>query len=294
MELKATQLRHFVNVASSKSFKEAARRSFRSQPAISLAVKTLESQLGAQLFENGKRVVLTGLGTAVLPIFQEFLEHHDRLARSIEQASKGQSGDISIAANPSVASRWLPLIIREYTEKYPGVGLFATDDNSEKVLELVASGRVDLGLASDVPATSEIDFTPIITDTFGVVCRRDHRLNKRAGALEWSQLRGVSIIGNMTHGLLASHQVHTYLQKPRMFMSTLTSLLANVEGGVGVTVLPKLAAPDEHPILTFKSLRSPQLHRTIGILVRRGRTLPPHAQAMRELILRRFQKSRAA
>ena len=292
MELKATQLRHFVNVASSKSFKEAARRSFRSQPAISLAVKTLESQLGAQLFEDSKRVVLTGLGAAVLPIFEEFLEHHDRLARSIEQTSKGQSGDISIAANPSVASRWLPLIIREYTDKYPGVGVFATDDNSEKVLELVASRRVDLGIASIAHDTPEIAFTPIVTDTFGVVCRRDHKLNKRAGPLHWSVLRDVSIIGNMTHALLKSHPVYAYFSKPRMFMSTLTSLLANVEGGLGVTVLPKLAAPDAHPVLAFRRLRSPQLHRTIGILVRRGRSLPPQAQAMCDLILGRFQNDR--
>lgn len=290
MELKATQLRHFVNVANSRSFKEAARRSFRSQPAISLAVKTLENQIGAQLFEHGKRVALTGLGAIVLPMFEEFLEHHDRLSRSIAQAAKGQSGDISIAANPSAAVRWLPLIIRAYAEKYPGVGVFATDDNSEKVRDLVASGRVDLGIASLAHPTAEIDFTPILSDNFGVVCRRDHKLNKRAGALEWSQLRGLPIIGNMTHSLLEGHPVFTYLSRPRIFMSTLTSLLANVEGGVGVTVLPKLAAPDAHPRLIFKSLKAPQLQRTIGILVRRGRTLPPQAKAMCDLILHQFHQ----
>lgn len=289
MELKATQLRHFINVANSRSFKEAARRSARSQPAISLAVKTLESQIGAQLFENGKRVTLTGLGASIVPMIEEFLEHHDRLARSIAQSAKGQAGDISIAANPSVASRWLPDIIREYAEKYPDVGVFATDDNSEKVWDLVVSGRADLGIASLVHPSAEIDFTPILSDNFGIVCRRDHKFNKKAGMLEWSQLRGVSMIGNMTHGLLEGHPVHVYLSKPHIFMSTLTSLLANVEGGVGVTVLPQMAAPHAHPKLVFKSLRSPQLRRTIGILVRRGKTLPPQAKTMYELILQRIK-----
>ena len=108
--------------------------------------------------------------------------------------------------------------------------------------------------------------------------------------MEWSLLRDVPIIGNITHRLLEQHAVYSYLAKPRIFMSTLTSLLANVEGGVGVTILPQLASPDDHPRLAFRKLRSPEIARTIGILVRRGRTLPPHAQAMHDLIVSQFQR----
>jgi len=290
MDLKATQLRHFINVASSGSFVEAARRSFRSQPAISLAIKTLEDQIGARLFEGGKRVALTSFGTAILPMVEEFLQHHDRLTRAITQTASGRSGDISIAVNPSVASRWMPTIIREYAKRYPDVDVYATDDNSEKVFELVANGRVDIGIANFRTSSADIDFTPILSDTFGIVCRRDHLLARRTGALEWSVLRGVPIIGNITHRLLEQHPVYVHLAKPRIFMSTLTSLLANVEGGVGVTVLPEFATPDVHSQLIFRKLRGPRVNRTIGVLVRRGRTLPPQAQAMRDLIVEQFRK----
>ena len=95
MDLKAAQLRHFVNVASSGSYKEAARQGFRSQPAVSLALKTLETQIGAPLFENGRRVVLTGLGAAIFPLVEEYLQHHDRLARAIKRAARGEGGEIS-------------------------------------------------------------------------------------------------------------------------------------------------------------------------------------------------------
>lgn len=290
MELKAAQLRYFVNVANSRSFKEAARRSFRSQPAISLAVKTLESQIGAPLFENSKRVTLTGLGMRILPIVEEYLEHHDRLSRSIVQAASGEVGDLSVAANPSVASRWLPQIIREYAERYPNVSVYATDDNSEKVHGLVASGRAELGVASLAYPSTDVDFTPVFSDSFGLVCRRDHPLGGSRRALDWSKLDGLPIIGNMTHRLLEGHPVFTYLAKPHIFMSTLTSLLANVEGGVGVTVLPEMATPDLHPVLAFRCLKTPRLQRTIGILTRRGRTLPPAAIAMRDLILHKFRR----
>ena len=290
MEFKATQLRHFLNVANSRSFKEAARRSFRSQPAISLAIKTLENQIGAPLFESGKRVTLTGLGTAILPLVEEFLQHHDRLTRAIERTATGHVGDIAIAANPSVASRWMPFIIREYAKLHPDVGVFATDDNSENVYELVMRGQVDLGLASFRRAIPDLHFTPITTDHFGVVFRKDHPFARRKGPLQWSLLRDVPIIGNMTHRLLDQHPIYGYIAKPHIFMSTLTSLLANVEGGVGVTVLPELAAPDEHPRLMFAKLVSPKIARTIGIFVRRGRTLPPHAQAMHDLIVAQFKR----
>lgn len=290
MELKATQLRHFVNVADSKSFKEAARRSFRSQPAVSLAVKTLESHIGAPLFENSKRVVLTSFGARILPIAQEFLEHHDRLSRALDQVATGAVGDLWIAANPSVASRWLPEVIREYTKLFPGVSVYATDDNSEKVLDLVISGRVEIGIASVGRETAEVEVTPILSDGFGLVCRNDHELNRRTGPLKWSHLDGHAIIGNMTLRLLTGTPAYPYVSQPRMFMSTLTSLLANVEAGVGVTVLPQMAAPDNHPRLAFRRLHGPRLKRTIGMVVRRGRTLSPQATAMREVILRRFER----
>jgi DNA-binding transcriptional LysR family regulator len=293
MDLKAAQLRYFVNVAGSRSFKEAARRTFRSQPAVSLAVKALEVQLGASLFESGKRVSLTGVGATILPMVEEFLQHHDRLARLISQAAQGQAGDVSVAANPTVASRWMPTIIREYATRYPGVGVFVTDDNSEKVHDLVASGLVDLGVASIHSQRSEVDFTPVMSDQFGVLCRRDHPFGKTNKRLDWSMLRDMPIIGNITHRLLENLPVYRYLRKPHIFMSTLTSLLANVEGGVGVTVLPKLAVPDGHPRLIFKTLRRPHLARTVGILVRRGRTLAPQARIMHDLIVDRFKVGKA-
>lgn len=291
MELKATQLRHFANVATSKSFKEAARRSFRSQPAISLAVKTLESQIGGPLFENSKRVVLTSLGARILPIIEEFLEQHDRLSRALDQVATGAVGDLWIATNPSVASRWLPTIIREYTDKFPAVSVYATDDNSEKVLDLVTSGRVEIGIASVDRVSAEIDLTPILSDGFGLVCRHDHPLNRRSRPLKWTHLDGHPIIGNMTLRLLTGTPAYPYVSHPRMFMSTLTSLLANVEAGVGVTVLPQMAAPDNHPRLTFRRLHAPQLERTIGLAVRRGRILSPQAMAMRDVILCRFKRN---
>jgi DNA-binding transcriptional LysR family regulator len=290
MDLKAAQLRHFVNVASSGSYKEAARQGFRSQPAVSLALKTLETQIGAPLFENGRRVVLTGLGAAIFPLVEEYLQHHDRLARAIKRAARGEGGEILIASNPSVASHLLPTIIREYARRYPGVAVFATDDNSEKVYELVANGLVDLGLASLLPSKANTAFTPIFNDHFGVLCRSDHPFSKSGKSIDWALLRGTPIIGNVTHRLLEHHPVHKYLMEPHIFMSSLTSLLANVEGGIGVTVLPELASPTNHPRLVFKKLKNPVLTRTLGILVRSGRTLPPQAQALHDLIVQRFAR----
>lgn len=284
MELKPSQLRYFVNVAATRSYKDAARTSFRSQPAISLAIKTLEDQLGARLFESGKRVALTRLGERILPIAQEFLAHHDRLARTLDQVAKGEMGELSIAANPAVASHWLPNIIRAYTEKFPGVLVYATDHNSETVLDLVATGRVDIGIASITGFGDDVQTTPILADSFGVVSRADHPLIRRAGPLRWSHLQGYPIIGNMTHHLLIGTSVASYVAEPKIFMSTLTSLLANVEAGIGITVLPQTAVPAHNPELAFRPLHAPKLQRTIGLVMRRGRVPSPQMVAMADII----------
>ena len=288
MDLKTAQLRHFVNVATAGSFKEGARRSFRSQPAVSLSIRSLEQQIGAALFESGKRDTLTGLGATVLPLIREFLAYQDRFQDALMKAARGEAGEISIAVNSSVATRWLPRIVREYAKNHPAVVVFVADDNSESIRDLVASGRIDIGVASMGQARADVDFTPILSDSFGLVCHKDHPLASRGGKLEWTMLGMEPMIGNMTNRLLEGSPAYGYVSKPRIFMSTLTSLLANVEGKLGVTVLPRMALPESNRNLAFIELRAPRLKRTLGICLRRGRTLPPHAAAMCDLILRLF------
>ncbi|MGH8744083.1 MAG: LysR family transcriptional regulator, partial [Burkholderiales bacterium] len=110
-ELKLTQLRYVVLIAELRSFHGAARQSFRTQPALSLAVRELEQKLGQPLFEKGGRAELTPFGEHCLPLFRDLLDHHDRIAREVTLLARHEIGQVSIATVPSVASRLLPHLL---------------------------------------------------------------------------------------------------------------------------------------------------------------------------------------
>ena len=76
-DLSITHYRHFLLVAELRSFRAAAARAFRSQPALSLSIREMEQRLGQPLFERGNRNTLTRFGQDCLPLARELVEHHD-------------------------------------------------------------------------------------------------------------------------------------------------------------------------------------------------------------------------
>lgn len=280
-ELKIAQLRYFVLVAELKSFHAAARQAYRTQPAISLAVRELEQKLGQPLVEKGGgRVELTPFGEHCLPLFRGLLEHHDRIAREATLLARHEIGQVSIATVPSVASRLLPGPLARFVAEHPNVQVSIQDGTAENVQQLLAQGRVDFAISSLWVTDEQIDFAPILHDQVGVVCRADHPLVQVEQALHWSQLRGVAMIGNGTSRLLEGTEAECLLEHSRLFVSNMISLIAMLEEGAGISTLPYLAFPLENEKLAFLPLAEPKVERQIGMLTRKGRSLSPAAGAL--------------
>ena len=89
--LKIQHLRQFLLAADHGSFRLAAEGTHRSQAAVSAAMQDLEQQLGAPLFEAGKRAQLTPLGHAVAPLLRELLATHDRVLDAARQLGQGHT-----------------------------------------------------------------------------------------------------------------------------------------------------------------------------------------------------------
>ncbi|MHC6225196.1 LysR family transcriptional regulator [Pseudomonas sp. X10] len=280
-ELKIAQLRYFVLVADLKSFHGAARQAYRTQPAISLAVRELEQKLGQALIEKGGgRVELTPFGEHCLPLFRGLIEHHDRIAREATLLAQHEIGQVSIATVPSVASRLLPGPLGRFVADHPNVQVSIQDGTADSVQQLLAQGQVDFGISSMWMADEQIEFVPILHDQMGVVCRADHPLVHADGALHWSQLQGLPMIRNGTSRLLEGTDAECLLEHSRLFVSNMISLIAMLEEGVGISTLPYLAFPLENEKLTFLPLAEPKVERQIGMLTRKGRSLSPAAQAL--------------
>lgn len=279
------QVRQFVITATTGSFRAAATGTFRSQAAVSAAMRDLERQVGGKLFETGRRAKLTPLGQTLLPAFQDLLATHDRIAVDVRHLAQAERGPVSVAVVPFLSDVWLSKMLIGFSETYPDVRVLATDQRSHQVRGLVADGSVDIGVAGMLTDDPKLAFQPIATDAFGILCSETHPMAKAKRAA-WSALHGVRLIGSDVFELLKGTGLGEWVENPAMVVTSRTALIGSVRANAGVTVLPYLTGPHDMTGFAFVALERPRITRTIGLITRRGQTLLPAAAAMRDMMFR--------
>ncbi len=295
-DLKLQQLRYFALVAEIKSYHGAAEQAGRTQPALSLAIRELEQRLGEPLFERGNKTVLTSFGRDCYPLVRALLDHYDRVVERMALAADRRVGHITVACLPSVACQLLPPVLTAFARRFPDVRVSVEDDIAYNVQQQVLQRRVDLGIADLWSLDPHLRFDPLLKDEMGVVCRRDHPLaeHRDETGLEWSALRGHTLIRNDTARLLESTHAREVMAAAQFSVSNMSSLLAMLREGLGVTTLPRLVLPADDPDLVFVPLAEPHVAREIGIISPKSHSLSPVAKAMRETLLDRFTATGAA
>jgi|TARA_R110001632_G_scaffold153168_2_gene270951 LysR family carnitine catabolism transcriptional activator len=293
-ELKIAQLRHFVWVTELKGFHAAAEKAHRTQPAISLSIRDLESKLGEALFEkrNAKtaKAELTPFGHYFLPKAKELISHHDRIAEDMALLSENKAGHLRLASVPSIASRVLPSLLQEFVSAAPDLHISFYDDNSAAVLKMIETQRVDFGIAHLFHEEEHPDkkFIPIWQDQIGVVCPNDHPLAQQE-SLHWTSLKRHRLINNGTSRLLEDSEASPLLALSQFYVSNMISLIAMLEAGFGVTTLPWYAFPQENTKLCFIPLADPHVVRRIGIVLLKNKSLTPPARALLDFILNKTE-----
>jgi DNA-binding transcriptional LysR family regulator len=284
--LRIQQIRQFVIAATTGSFRAAATGTFRSQAAVSAAMRDLERQVGGRLFENGRRAKLTPLAQTLWPIFQDLLATHDRVVIDVRQLAQAERGSVSIAVVPFLSEEWLPEILIHFAEKYPDTRIRATDQRSHQVRALVAEGTVDIGIAGLLSEDPKLSLRPLIKDQFGVLCAEDHALARVQKSIAWADLVGQRLIGSDVFELLRGSGLGEWIEDPAIIVTSRTSLMACVRAKLGITVLPLLTRPTDMRGLAFVPLLKPRIDRIIGIVTRRSQTLLPAAAAMEAEIVK--------
>ncbi|MFI0737278.1 LysR family transcriptional regulator [Streptomyces sp. NPDC021100] len=148
------QLEYFLAVVDRGGFSRAASALYVSQPSLSQAVRTLERDLGAELFHRiGRRVVLTEAGRALIGPARGAVRSLETARASVTSVRELRSGRLDIAAMPSQAVEPLTTLMRSYAERYPGVVVtVAAAFTARDVVEAVRTGAAELGLLASAGA----------------------------------------------------------------------------------------------------------------------------------------------
>ena len=150
--MKLQQLRYACEVARrGLNVSAAAAALHTSQPGISKQIRSLEDELGVQIFvRNGKRLTsITEPGRTVIAIAERMLADADNLKRAGEDFSGEKSGTLTIATTHTQARYALPKAVAAFKRRYPTVQLFIHQGNPTQICEQVAQGEADLCVATE-------------------------------------------------------------------------------------------------------------------------------------------------
>ncbi|MFD0480168.1 LysR family transcriptional regulator [Nonomuraea thailandensis] len=187
----------FLAVVDHGGFHAASEATFRAQSRISAHVASLEREVGAVLLDRSARPVqLTDAGSA-------FVEHARRTVAALQQGKSAiqavrglVSGDIILGTYPSAAAAFVPRLLAEYRDAYPGVHVQLHETATVLLDELLEKGPVELALRPTKPATTRRDLTHRLLwrERMVVVHHPLHRLASIDGNLPLAELEGEGLI----------------------------------------------------------------------------------------------------
>jgi len=150
-DLDLSQLEIFLTIAQEKSFSRAAEKMLRTQPAISIAVKRLEEELGESLFDRSKAGTLTEAGKILLSYAQRMINLRDEARGAVSELRGMYRGRLSIGANESTSLYLLPPLLLKYREHHPQIKIEVFRNISERIPSEVLERNLDFGFLSFDP-----------------------------------------------------------------------------------------------------------------------------------------------
>jgi DNA-binding transcriptional LysR family regulator len=191
---------------------------------------------------------------------------------------------------PTAAFYFLPRVIRRFRQQHPNIRIRILDLSAQEGLESVAKGETEFGISMLGSSDPDLTFTPLMDDPFVLACHRDHPLAER-DTLCWQDLSCFQLIGVSRNSgnrtILDNALAHVDVRLDWFYeVNHLSTSLGLVEQGIGVSVLPRLATPqDDHPFIVTRAITDPVVSRTIGIIERRSGRLSPPAARFRDMLL---------
>ena len=301
MKIDTPGVQAFIAIARHRNFRRAAAALHITQTALSRRLQTLEAFLGTKLIERTTRSVeLTRTGADFLPRAQRLLTELETALTDIRETGKASRGSVTIACVPSIGTRYLPQVIRQYSAAYPDNRITIHDHSSFGVAEAVLRREAEFGINVTGSHDEGLASVPLVRDRFVLICRDDHPLAGRR-KVSWAQLEPHLLIfpGSLSANrpvldlALSAERLRLRTSYEVQHSSTALGLVAE---GVGVAVVPGLAVQEAaYPRIRIIPLVEPAAARSLVLIAARNAHLSPAARALYDMLIRHAgAKGRAA
>ncbi|HLF84835.1 MAG TPA: LysR substrate-binding domain-containing protein, partial [Blastocatellia bacterium] len=188
------QLEVFAAVAEEKSFSRAGQRIGRTQPAISSAIKLLESELGERLFDRmGKSIRLTAAGELLFEYSKRLLGLREEAVLALGELRGLSRGTLRLGANETTCLYLLPEVLSAFTQAYPQVQVDIQRAITRSITERVIEGKLDFGIVTLPIKNSRLEAITIHRDEMALIVGPAHALASRR-SVKMNDLEGEPFI----------------------------------------------------------------------------------------------------
>jgi DNA-binding transcriptional LysR family regulator len=281
------QLRYFVTTVREGTFTRAAERLYITQPSLSEQIRKLEAELGSRLFERlGRALALTSAGEAFLPHAERVLYEVEQARLRIQEVRGLRRGRLLIGVLPSVAARLLPEILAEFRHRYPGVEVALREENVDADVEdMVHRGDADLAIVRLPKRRADLEERFLLREPMLLMVPPGHRLANRRSVAMAELANELFVTMKAGYGLQELLDVVCAEAgfEPRIVVETaqLGTVVGLVLAGVGITVVPRMAASAEGRLIPVSD---PYAYRELGVVWRQGQPLSPALRAFLDVL----------
>ncbi|MDO5423780.1 MAG: LysR family transcriptional regulator [Eubacteriales bacterium] len=281
--------RVFVKVVECGSFTKAAEELNYTQSAVSQMVHTLEEELDTVLILRSKNgAALTVDGEEYFPYIRSISHAHQELEEKFREMQGLNSGKIRIGSFTSVSRNWLPGLMKEFKERYPGVQFELFQGEYTNIAQWIKEGRVDFGFVNP-EAVEGLQTIPLYQDEMVAVLPRGHALAGK-DVVTLAELAkcpyilldegesSVPLDAFGRNGLTPDIQYRVYDDY---------SIVAMVEQGLGISILYKLVVEGQAKSCVTRPVE-PAVERTVAVACKNWKTLPIASRHFLDFILESF------
>lgn len=286
------QLQFLVALGETGSFSRAAEACHVTQPTLSAGIKELEEMFGVALAEREARgATLTHAGEIAVSRASALLADAHALVQAVTSAGAIFSGPFHLGAIPTIAPFVLPKTVSVLTKHYPDVKLYLTEDRTTRLVDQLRARTLDaafIALPWDAPG---IETMTLFDDEFLLAAPAQHPLARKNG-LSPEDLKDEDLLLLEDGHCLREHALSVCRLKAgsgreQVAATSLGTLVNMVAGGLGVSLIPRLAADNGlalGPDVAVRSFVTPIIGRQVGIAWKTGSPREAEARKLGELV----------
>lgn len=280
------QYKAFVTAVDEGSLSKAGEKLGLTQGSITQLIASLEKELGFSLCVRNKAgIKLSERGEKLLPLMRSIIEKEKRLLEVVDAMNERENNTIRIATFSSVAVKWLPSIIKEFSALHPEIEFDIKDGGYGDILDYVKNGAVDLAFVS-LPCEVPGKIVTLYDDRILALVPSSHALANidKIPIKVFENESVISLASDTDHDSRKVFSDHNVKPNIKYVTGDDYAMIAMVENGLGICIQPELLLTNVSDKVKIKELY-PTCNRTIGLVTTLGAFASEKIKEMADFIV---------